>query len=246
MFSDQCCHTTKIAVFRDDNFTEFRDSKEFGGSILKQFDDAVNYLSLCNKTVSTIKGVVRKDKKDYPDEAIREALLNALVHRDYSFAGSIIINISDKKMEFISIGGLPTGLSADDIRLGISQPRNKKLAEIFHRLGLIESYGTGIRRIYKLYEDCQAQPKIETTQNVFKIVLPNMNEFSPELREKPITEQMKKIIGYIDEQGGATDSEIEKLLGIKHTREYILTKEMCDLNIIVAEGRGTDKKYYNK
>ena len=158
LLSDQCLHTTKIAVFKDEFCTEFRDSKEFGGSVFKQFEDAVNYLALCNKTVSTIKGVVRTDKQDYPEEAIREALLNALVHRDYGFSGSIIINVNDSKMEFISLGGLLPGLSAEDIRFGVSQPRNKKLAEVFHRRRLIESYGTGIRRIFKLYENCPISP----------------------------------------------------------------------------------------
>ena len=61
-------------------------------------------------------------------------------------------------MEFISLGGLLPGLSTEDIRLGVSQPRNQKLAEIFHRLRLIESYGTGIRRIFKLYASCPVQP----------------------------------------------------------------------------------------
>ena len=125
LLSDQCHHTIKVAVFKDEFCTEFRDSKEFGGSVFKQFEDVVNYLALCNKTVSTIKGLVHTDKQDYPEEAIREALLNALVHRDYSFSGSIIINVNDSKMEFISLGGLLPGLSTEDIRIGVSQPRNK-------------------------------------------------------------------------------------------------------------------------
>lgn len=143
-------------------------ARSSAGSVFKQFEDVVNYLALCNKTVSTIKGLVRTDKQDYPEEAIREALLNALVHRDYSFSGSIIINVNDSKMEFISLGGLLPGLSTEDIRIGVSQPRNKKLAEVFHRLRLIESYGTGIRRIFKLYENCPVQPSIEATTNAFQ------------------------------------------------------------------------------
>ena len=246
LLSDQGLHTTKIAVFKDETCTEFRDSKEFGGSIFNQFEDTVNYLALCNKTSSTIKGVIRTDKKDYPEEAIREALLNALVHRDYSFSGSIIINVNDSKMEFISLGGLLSGLSTDDIRIGISQPRNKKLAEVFHRLRLIESYGTGIRRIFKLYENCLYQPVIEVTHNAFKIVLPNMNDASPELAIKPLTSQMKKVLAYIAEHGQATDVEIEQLLDIKKTRLYNLTREMSEMKLIQIDGRGTNKRYLLK
>ena len=252
LLSDQCLHTTKIAVFKDEFCTEFRDSKEFGGSVFKQFEDSVTYLALCNRTASTIKGVVRTDKKDYPEEAIREALLNAIVHRDYSFSGSIIINVNDSKMEFISLGGLLPGLSTEDIRIGVSQPRNKKLAEVFHRLRLIESYGTGIRRIFKLYENCPIQPVIEVTANAFKIVLPNMNacgavaERVPEAAEKApvaITPQMKTVLDYLAEYGEMTDEDLQELLNIKKTRAYLLARQMNENGLIDIIGRGAAKKY---
>ena len=158
---------------------------------------------LCNKTEAMFKGLERIEKRDYPEEALREALVNALVHRDYSFSGSIIINVNDERMEFISIGGLLPGLSTDDIRIGISQPRNRNLAGMFHRLHLIESYGTGIRRIYKLYENCPVQPVIEATNNAFKMVLPNMNAVSvaPTKRTSPVTAQVQKVLDHISEHG---------------------------------------------
>lgn len=252
LLSDQCSHTTKIAVFKDEFCTEFRDSKEFSGSVFKQFEDSITYLALCNKTASTIKGVVRTDKQDYPEEAIREALLNALVHRDYSFSGSIIINVNDNKMEFISIGGLLPGLSTEDIRIGVSQPRNKRLAEIFHRLHLIESYGTGIRRIFKLYENCSVQPSFEVTTNAFKIVLPNMNTAGavPENAEETventptiITPQTKTIMDYLTEYGEMTDEDLQELLSVKKTRAYLLTRQMSENGLIEIVGRGAGKKY---
>ena len=252
LISEECHHTTKIAVFKDELCTEFRDSKEFKGSVFSQFEDAVNYLALCNKTTSTIKGVVRIEKKDYPEEAIREALLNALVHRDYSFSGSIIINVNDSKIEFISLGGLLPGLSAEDIRIGISQPRNKKLAEIFHRLRLIESYGTGIRRIFKLYENCRMQPTIEVTPNAFKIVLPNMNATEEVIENTPmvakkryetITPQMMVVMDHLSEYGEMTDAELQELLDIKKTRAYLLARQMNENGLIETVGRGRWKKY---
>ena len=245
LLSDQCAHTTKIAVFSDDARTVFRDSKEFTGSIFKQFEDAVNYLALCNKTSSVIKGVIRTDKQDYPEEAIREALLNAIVHRDYSFSGSIIINVTDNKMEFISLGGLLPGLSPDDIRSGISQPRNKNLAEVFHRLRLIESYGTGIRRIFNLYADCPEQPQIEVTPNTFKIVLPNMNAVAAAAPKQasPVTAQMQKVLDYISEHGQITDEEVQTLLEIKKTRAFDLMKQLRNMGLVQMIGRGAGKKY---
>lgn len=243
IISDQCEHTTKVAVFADDENTKFRDSKEFGGSIFEQLDNTYAYLTLCNKTVATFKGLERIEKVDYPEEALREALLNALIHRDYSFSGSIIINVNDKEMEFISIGGLLPGLSPDDIRSGISQPRNKNLADIFHRLHLIESYGTGIRKIYNLYSSCSEQPRIEITSNTFKIILPNMNRAVLKENETAVTPQMKKILDFIEKNGQITDNEIQKLLGLKKTRAFILTKQMRDYGLITVDGRGNNKKY---
>ena len=248
ILSDQCTHTIKIAVFSDDAFTVFRDSKEFNGSVFKQFEDTVNYLALCNKTSSVIKGVIRTDKHDYPEEAIREALLNAIVHRDYSFSGSIIINVTDRKMEFISLGGLLHGLSPDDIRSGISQPRNRNLAEVFHRLRLIESYGTGIRRIFNLYAACSEQPQIEVTTNTFKITLPNMNASPAATPESvaTVTAQMQKVLDYIKENGQITEKEISDLLGLKKTRTFTVAKQMRDLGLIRVVGRGESKKYLVK
>ena len=261
ILSDQCLHTVKVAVFGDDAKTIFKDNKEFGGSVFEQLEGAFDYLMLCNRTVSEIKGLERVEKQDYPEAALREALLNALVHRDYSFSGSIIVNVNEKEIEFISLGGLLPGLSPDDIRSGISQPRNKALAEIFHRLRLIESYGTGIRRIFGLYSECPLQPRIEVTPNTFKIVLPNMNVASsvvydssvsannPFVSERPApytTGQMQRIVDFINEKGKITDSEIEALLGLKKTRAFTIAKRMRDMGLIESVGRGDGKVYVLK
>lgn len=252
LLSDQCQHTTKIAVFGDEANITFKDAKEFGGSIFKQLDESFAYLTLCNRTAATFKGLERVELSDYPEDALREALLNSLVHRDYSYSGSIIINVNDSCIEFISIGGLMPGLSAEDIRSGISQPRNRKLAEIFHRLRLIESYGTGIRKIYALYKGCAAQPRIEVTPNTFKLVLPNMNaaatasESAPEETEKAplvITPQMKNVMEYLAEYGEMTDEDLQELLNIKKTRAYLLARQMNENGLIEIIGRGTAKKY---
>ena len=255
ILSDQCPYTTKIAVFGDSENITFKDAKEFGGSIFKQLDDSYDYLALCNRTASSFVGLERIDKPDYPEGAIREALLNALVHRDYSFSGSIIINVNDECMEFISIGGLLPGLSAEDIRSGISQPRNRNLAEIFHRLRLIESYGTGIRKIYALYKECPVQPRIEVTHNTFKLVLPNMNAVSAASVSKKkevksntstVTPQMKTVLDYLAEYGEMSDEDLQELLDIKKTRAYLLSRQMSEMGLIEVIGKGSAKRYKSK
>lgn len=78
-------------------------------------------------------------------------MLNGLVHREYAYSGSTLINIYTNRMEFVSIGGLVKGLSINDIQLGISQTHNEKLAAVFYRLKIVEAYGTGMIKIMDSY-----------------------------------------------------------------------------------------------
>ena len=245
LLSDQCTHSVKVAVFADKENTIFRDRKEFTGSVLKQLEDTFDYLQLCNKNQSVIKGLVRQDHWDYPPDAIREALLNALQHRDYGFSGSIIINVNDVQMEFISIGGLLPGISTEDIRNGISQSRNEKLANVFQRLKLIESYGTGIRRIYKLYEDCLEPVTIHVTQNSFKIILPNMNisrDATNVTNQKLMTPQMQDLLEFIVKQEEVNDEQIQAFLDVQRTRAFTLTKQLSDAGLVTIIGRGKNRR----
>ncbi|MDR1748483.1 MAG: putative DNA binding domain-containing protein, partial [Spirochaetaceae bacterium] len=175
LLSDQSVHTVKLAVFEGLDKEVFQDRREFSGSLLKQMEDVYTFLDMYNHNHAEVKGLYREDQRDYPEDALREALLNALVHRDYAFSSSTLISIFDDRIEFVSIGGLPKGISLDDIQLGLSVPRNENLANVFYRLHLIEAYGTGIPKIMRSYADCSQKPELQTTNHAFKIILPNRN-----------------------------------------------------------------------
>jgi ATP-dependent DNA helicase RecG len=175
LVSDQCPHLIKIAYFEGLDNKVFKDRREFSGSILQQLTDAYNYLDIFNRVRSTFPGLHRLDERDYPPDAIREALMNAIVHREYALSGSIIINVYDNRMEFISIGGLVPGLSMEAVLIGVSRPRNEKLANVFYILKLIEAYGTGIRRIISSYESSTQSPTIKALEGAFLVVLPNLH-----------------------------------------------------------------------
>ncbi len=164
-----------MAVFEGIEKNIFKDRKEFKGSLLKQVTEAFEFINLLNKTEATFEGLIRKDERDYPVEAIREALLNAVIHREYSFSGSTLVNIYEDRIEFVSLGGIVYGLSLDSIMLGVSQSRNEKLANIFYRLHLIEAYGTGIRKIFTNYERYNMKPTIKAEVGAFQVVLPNIH-----------------------------------------------------------------------
>lgn len=175
LLSDQCPHIIKIAVFQGSTKTLFKDRREFSGSVLKQLEDAFSFLDMYNHLHAEVHGLERIDTPDYPGDAIRETLLNVLVHRDYAMQSPALISIFDDRMEFVSIGGLVSGISYDDILLGISMCRNPRLSNVFYRLQLIEAYGTGIMKMHEGYRDFDVQPKIEVSTHAFKVTLPNVN-----------------------------------------------------------------------
>lgn len=176
LLSDQCTVETKAAVFQGDMKLNFRTRREFSGSILRQFRELANFLDLSNGMRSTIvDGLHRVDVRDYPPVALREALLNSIVHRDYSFVAPTLVNVFDSKIEFLNLGGLPKGLTKSDAMMGVSVQRNPKLAQIFYRLRLVEAYGMGIPKIIESYAPSGALPLFEVSDNVFKVTLPSLN-----------------------------------------------------------------------
>lgn len=248
LLSDQCEITTKVALFQGLDKEVFRDRKEFTGSILKQLEDVYQFIELVNKTQATFSGLNRLDKKDYPEAAIREALLNSIVHRDYSFSGSNLINIYENRMEFVSLGGLVPGLELESIFLGVSQSRNPNLAAVFYRMTLIESYGTGIGKIQRAYKNESKQPEFETAKGVFRVTLPNRNELEEKLTEpkicddlaerKSLVQQKQKIVDYARENGKITRKEVEDLLHAGSTKAFRLLKELCEEGWLESYGNG--------
>ena len=124
LLSDECSHTVKVAVFEGTDQSVFQDRREFSGSLFKQLEDVYSFIDLNNPIKATFNKLLRIDSRAYPDVAVREALLNSLVHRDYSFSSSTLISIYTDRIEFVSIGGLMPGIAIDDIMIGVSVCRN--------------------------------------------------------------------------------------------------------------------------
>ena len=254
LLSDQCETTTKVALFQGTDKELFRDRKEFKGSILKQLEDVYQFIDLINKTKATFSGLDRTDRRDYPEEAVREALLNSIVHRDYSFSGSNLVNVYEDRIEFVSLGGLVSGLELKSIFLGVSQSRNPNLAAVFYRMRLIESYGTGIGKIERAYKACPFRPEFETAKGVFRVTLPNRNEEKEsegQVLENTggdisLNEQKQLIVQYAQENGSVTRKEVEDLIGAGTTKAFRLLKELCEAGKLEQKGRGKLSAYLIK
>ena len=177
LLSDQCPHIIKAARFDGtaDAFS-FRDRAEFTGSVFKQVTDAYAYLDMRNGVRSAFAGLERIDSRDYPDEALREALINCVVHRAYDVSAPVLIKMYDNQVEFLNFGGLMAGMGIEEVLQGVSYQRNSRLAHIFYRLSLIEAYGTGVRKMFNAYRFDDMEPCVTCTDSVFRVVLPNRNE----------------------------------------------------------------------
>ena len=245
LLSDQCGHIIRCAVYEGTGKNKFKTRKEFSGSILKQMDDAYSFLSLNNNLRATFDGLRRIDHADYPEEAMREALVNAVVHRDYDYSGSIIINIYDDRMEFISLGGLVKGLTLADIRGGVSQPRNAVIANVFYRLELIESYGTGIQKIMESYAGCGIEPKFAPAPASFVVTLPNRNTAETTASDPGLSRE-ENILRLMAKQGAVTRKDVEQLLGCSSFPANKALAALVEQGKIVKTGAARGTKYVLK
>ena len=248
LLSDQCASTIKAATFAGDDKGTFQDRREFGGSLFQQMEELYSYLDMHNQIKATFDGLYRIDARDYPEEALREALLNSLVHRDYSFSASTLVSVYNNRIEFVSVGGLPTGIELDDIMLGLSVCRNPKLAAVFYRLRLIEAYGTGMPKIMKAYAGAEVKPKIEVSSNAFKITLPNRNTTSNKA-EMPVgvpKGDEKLILDFIRSNGHIVRSDVDQLLDVSQATANRILKRMVAEGLIYQDGNGRKTKYRRK
>ncbi len=251
LLSDQCPHVIKVAVFEGTDQNVFKDRREFSGSLTRQLDEIYEYIDLQNKNRATFDKLLRIDSRDYPETAVREALLNTLVHRDYSFSASSLISIYDDRIEFVSIGGLAQGIELEDLALGVSVCRNPGLANVFYRLQLIEAYGTGMKKIMGAYAGLEKAPQVMATSNAFKIVLPNMNAMASAVNDdqvkldeknKPASSE-EKVLTYLEANPCVSRKQVQELLGVGQTQAGRVLMSMVDGGLIRRVGGGRTTRY---
>ena len=254
LLSDQCQHTVKVAVFSGKKQVVFRDRREFSGSLLLQVNKLIEYLDFHNALHSEIRGMKRLDSRDYPVESLREAIFNAFVHRDYGFSGSILVSVYEDRIEILSLGGLAEGVTYRDMMLGVSIPRNPKLAEIFYRLHYIEAFGTGVRRILSDYAESEEKPQFLISDNAVKVILPNIHaEWElPVVSGDFVQDENQEYIS-VDEgvcqliaAGLDSRKKLQSELGFSLTKTVNILRKLLDEGRIQRVGNGKNTRYLCK
>lgn len=203
--------TIKCARFKGIEMDEFLDQKIIKGSLFSQIEETIAFFKKNVKRGAKIEGVYRKEEYEYPETAIREAVVNAICHRDYSRKGADIkFAIFDDRIEITSPGGLLPQISLSDLGTGVSELRNKIIGRIFNEMGLIEGWGTGIRRIRKQIEEKGlVPPEFRESNGFFKAIIYN----EPLQEPFELDKDEKEIIAYIQKHGKAGTKDLEKVLG---------------------------------
>ena len=160
LLSDQCPFSTVYVRFANDSKDTIIGKSTLTGSLLHQMREAEAFLAADGTGDA------------WPPNAVHEALTNAMLHRDYQYSGPTIINRFPSRIEIISLGGLVSGLSSDDLLNGICQPRNPELADAFALLGWSQNCGVGIQRIMDAYAEASDYPQLRVGPGSVAVVLP--------------------------------------------------------------------------
>ena len=163
---------TQCAVFKGTDRAVFLDKREFTGPIYAQIESAVDFVLRNIRLGARIDGLVRKEKYELPLEAIREMIINAHCHRNLLDESCIQVAVYDDRLEVTSPGGLYNGLTYEEVMNGHSKIRNKAIANIFSQMGLVEAWGSGIKRIFNAAKEYGLlEPKFQEFDNMFRVEL---------------------------------------------------------------------------
>jgi len=224
-------------------------------SVLEHFDASMDFYRKHILSSFTIRGANRVDHEEVPLIAFREAVANAIVHRDYLTKGAVRIEFFPDQVVVVSPGTLPEGISVEEYKMGrLSVLRNRVLADIFFRLGLMEKLASGVRRIKEQYRDRPNPPVFEVTDNAVTVILPRSKatpgkddgksgNHSEPTSENEMPDSMSRILDLLTIHPEVSRAEAQNLLGLGKTRSYRILDEMKKRRLIVQIGEGRSTRY---
>lgn len=256
LYSDNNGYNIAAAIVSDKNDLSGIDIAKFGEtisifqkrktlehqSIIRSFYEAVEMYKDYYQ-YEKVEGFERKLIETIPEEAFREALANAIIHRVWDINSHIRVSMFDDRVEIVSVGGLPNSVTVDSYLSGdLSVLRNPILANVFHRLKLIEKFGTGIRRIKEAYTDSQTKPSFEVTESIIKVTLPLLSE------KMDLTQDELAVYSVLSKNINKPISEIMSSPGIEFGKSKVteILNRLANKKFVDIEGKGRGTKYRKK
>ena len=221
------------------NINQILDRETFNNiSILSMYDKTVKFFERYYQ-YEEIEGYLRVRKELIPKEAFREALANGLVHRLWDINAHIQIAMYDDRVEISSPGGLPQGLTIEDyLHEQVSILRNPIISGVFYRLDLIEQFGTGVRKIYKTYEDSITKPKFKISENFIRVVLPVLDKDNHSL-----SKDEKVIYRLLEDEEELNRNELDIQSGFNKSKTLRVLNNLLEKDFIIKEGSGPGTSY---
>ena len=238
------------ALYKGTDKSYILDAKEFNGGIVSNIDDAMVFLKKHLRMSYKIETLQRENILELPEDALREAVVNAVCHRDYFEKGArVMVEIYDDRVDIVSPGGVCKGITRENFGT-VSITRNSTLASLLYRIGYIEQMGTGIMRMKNAAKKAKiAEPEFEFTnffRVIFKRKLSKANGASDRQaiasdRQAIETSDRKGAIqSFIAERTQATSSELADFFGLSKGRMRTILQEMTKRGIIEKIG---DNRY---
>lgn len=189
LLSDQNALVFNIGKFKGNDVVILEEMKSFSNqSLIKTTHEIVDFFDKQNRNFTEITASKRKETSLFDSIAMREALINAIVHSDYTYENVPTFRIFDDHIEIISVGGLPEGLEKDEFLNGYMSPKNPQLMKVFRDLGFVEHMGTGIIRILTKYD----KSIFHFSTNFIKVSIPFKKQNIENLPNSEITDRQKR------------------------------------------------------
>jgi len=235
----------KCARFAGTTSVRFLDEMTIEGNLLNQLENALKFVARNTRREIRITGQPERETiPEYPEAAIREAVTNAICHRDYSVVGTIQVRIYDDRLEVWNPGTLPPSLTIESLyREHPSLPRNPKIALAFYRARLIEHWGTGTLRMADACEELGIKLEFSSEQGFFMVRF-----VKPEIRislptEKKLNGRQIRGLEYAKKNGKITTGEYKYLCNISERQAFDDLKSLVEMGLLIRTGSGRATRY---
>ena len=232
----------KLVRFKGTVAVDILDTLTLSGTLIDNINQSLDFIQRHTRKTFTITEAQREEQPEYPFLALREAVVNAIVHRDYYSSAAVQINIYDNRLEITNPGALPAELKVDNLPfIGLGIPRNPTIYQLLHDAGYVEGLGTGFPRIYQSMQQAGLpDPKPEDLGTLFKITLYNAN--APELRDG-LSDRQRKALSYIREHKIISTSVYERLYNVSKPTAINDLNNLTVLGHLTKKGRGRATHY---
>ncbi|MEQ8762553.1 MAG: helix-turn-helix domain-containing protein [Planctomycetota bacterium] len=225
----------QVGRFKGNDRSTLTDHSDLKGPLLEAIDGAISFVEKHSLRGLTIGRLRHTERWSLPPAAVREAVINSVVHADYSQHGAPIrVALFDDRLEVENPGLLPFGLTVDDLPRGVSKLRNRVIGRVFHELGLVEQWGSGIQRMFAACADAGlAAPLLEEIGIRFRVTL-----HTEQIQSTVLDETDRAIMALVRAPEGLPTREIAQAIGLTPRATRTRLGRLVALGLVREIGTG--------